>query len=60
MKLHACAGGSCVIGRSLPAIQDDDCEDILGADGNMVSHVHFEALDSVGKVIENLHLGVTS
>ena len=31
----------------------------LAAYGNRGSHVHFEALDTLGKVIENVHLGVT-
>lgn len=33
--------------------------DILGRHGNIGSHVHFEALNDAGKVIENLHLQVT-
>jgi RHS repeat-associated protein len=30
--------------------------DLLGTHGNMGSHVHFEALDQFGHVIENLHI----
>jgi RHS repeat-associated protein len=33
--------------------------DLLPTHGNIGSHVHFEALDQLGKVIENLHLPVT-
>lgn len=33
--------------------------DLVPTHGNIGSHVHFEALDSLGKVIENLHLPVT-
>jgi len=33
--------------------------DILGAHGNIGSHVHFEVLNDLGKVIENLHIPVT-
>ncbi|WP_267116574.1 RHS repeat domain-containing protein [Xanthomonas sacchari] len=33
--------------------------DLAGAHGTIGSHVHFEALNEFGKVIENLHLGVT-
>jgi hypothetical protein len=33
--------------------------DLLPRHGNIGSHVHFEALDQAGKVIENLHLPVT-
>jgi hypothetical protein len=33
--------------------------DILGSHGKIGSHVHFEALNDAGKVIENLHLPVT-
>jgi RHS repeat-associated protein len=33
--------------------------DLLPTHGNIGSHVHFEALDDLGKVIENLHLQVT-
>lgn len=32
---------------------------ILGSQGRIGSHVHFEALNDAGKVIENLHLPVT-
>jgi RHS repeat-associated protein len=30
--------------------------DLAGSHGNMGSHIHFEALDARGKVIENLHV----
>jgi hypothetical protein len=33
--------------------------DLLATHGNIGSHVHFEVLDQLGKVIENLHLPVT-
>jgi hypothetical protein len=32
--------------------------DILGSHGSIGSHVHFEALDNMGRVIENLRLPV--
>ncbi len=32
--------------------------DLLPTHGNMGSHVHFEALNASGRVIENLHLPV--
>lgn len=32
--------------------------DLLPTHGSIGSHVHFEALDDLGKVIENLHLPV--
>lgn len=32
--------------------------DLKGAHATIGSHVHFEALDKTGKVVENLHLGI--
>lgn len=32
--------------------------DLAGAHGTIGSHVHFEALNKAGNVVENLHLGV--
>ena len=32
--------------------------DVAGAHGTIGSHVHFEALNKAGNVVENLHLGV--
>ena len=32
--------------------------DLLPTHGNIGSHLHFEALDDAGKVIENLHLPI--
>ncbi len=33
--------------------------DLIPTHGNLGSHVHFEALDAAGTVIENLHLPIT-
>lgn len=33
--------------------------DLAGSHGTIGSHVHFEALNKAGNVVENLHLGVT-
>jgi hypothetical protein len=33
--------------------------DLLPTHGNIGPHVHFEALDAAGNVIENLHLPIT-